>query len=242
MILVKPPCVYNLTMPWTSSELEQLSPILQQILLDLPDWPSAHILVLCSGRGETTFWLADHLPGAQFTGLELDRGCLEAAILQSGRRETERIHFYESEFSHVPFPDASFDAVVSESILHPTPAATRISHAEMARVLRPGGRLLLTDLLLSRPIPHLLRNELHAIGINYLSEASLDELRCWLGDAGLVDLFATDLTHLFQRIWRSRRAADIYLRGGIGYSLLFDDPAYCLGCGIHYVYLHGVKS
>jgi ubiquinone/menaquinone biosynthesis C-methylase UbiE len=228
-------------MSWTAAELEQLSPIFQQILDDLPHQPSAQVLMLCSGRGQITFWLAELLPTTSFTGLELDRGALEAARREVSQRNLERVEFYEAEFSQIPYPDASFDAIVSDFILFPTPSLTQIGQTEMARVLRPGGRLILTDVLLAMPIPHLLRNELHAIGMNYLCETSPEQMRDWIEAAGLIQTNEYDFTNLLQRIWRARRAADIYLRGSIGYSLLLDNPAYCLGCAIHYLYMSASK-
>jgi ubiquinone/menaquinone biosynthesis C-methylase UbiE len=54
------------------------------------------------------------------------------------------VDLHEGDAEHLPFPDASFDTVVSELALCsiPRPAA---AVAEMARVLRPGGSLLLLD-------------------------------------------------------------------------------------------------
>ena len=52
----------------------------------------------------------------------------------------------------LPFPDASVDAVVSNGVLNLSTRKSR-ALAEMHRVLRPGGRVALADLLLAEALP-----------------------------------------------------------------------------------------
>jgi ubiquinone/menaquinone biosynthesis C-methylase UbiE len=55
--------------------------------------------------------------------------------------------FHEGSSDHLPFPDASFDVVFSTLMLHHLPASMQLATvAEVRRVLRPGGRIIIVDM------------------------------------------------------------------------------------------------
>jgi arsenite methyltransferase len=72
------------------------------------------------------------------------------ATLENGRREgvTDRIEVVTGDMRDLPFPDASFDVVLSMNAIHNLYAATDRKKAicEIARVLKPGGRVLIVDI------------------------------------------------------------------------------------------------
>lgn len=96
---------------------------------------------------------------------------------------------------HLPLPDASFDAVICSEVLDHTPEPERAIH-EMARVLVPGGKLLMTvpngeaerfwDGL--RDAGRRLRRRPPAEDEYYETFLSLDDVRRWVGEAGLTIL------------------------------------------------------
>lgn len=93
------------------------------------------ILDIGCGAGQTLL-ASDLAPGVQAAGLDID---LEALLL--GRELTQRVGFVAGQAEHLPFPDASFDLVLSRVTLPLTylPAAV----AEIGRVTAPGGDLWL---------------------------------------------------------------------------------------------------
>jgi ubiquinone/menaquinone biosynthesis C-methylase UbiE len=93
------------------------------------------ILDIGCGAGQT-FIASDLVPGVQAAGLDVD---FEALLL--GRELTQRVGFTAGQAEHLPFPDASFDLVLSRVTLPLTyvPAAVR----EIGRVTAPGGDLWL---------------------------------------------------------------------------------------------------
>jgi len=103
--------------------------------------PGARVLDIACGTGNATIPLARR--GARVTGLDMMPHLLEEARARAAR-EALRICFDEGFAETLPYPDGSFDVVVSMfGIMFSPFPATVVS--EMARVLRPGGRLALAN-------------------------------------------------------------------------------------------------
>ena len=118
------------------------------------------------------------------------------------------VNFQKAEISRIPLPDESFDALVSEFIVFPTPAPTQIGQPEMARVLKPGGRMVITDVIVTQPVSPEIRQELNAIGLDYLCEGTTDDFRTWMLAAGLTGIEVLDLTPVVKAVWEQRRRQD----------------------------------
>ena len=100
--------------------------------------------VLDAGCGDGALACAMASRGAVVTGIDADPAMLAAA---RARAETTRVRvtFLPGRIERLPIPDASFDVVVAVTVLcFVADAATAVR--EMARVLRPGGRLVLGEL------------------------------------------------------------------------------------------------
>ena len=103
--------------------------------------PGARVLDIACGTGNVTIPLARR--GARAAGLDMMPHLLEEARARAAR-EGLPIRFDEGFAETLPYPDGSFDVVVSMfGIMFSPLPATVVS--EMARVLRPGGRLALAN-------------------------------------------------------------------------------------------------
>lgn len=104
----------------------------------------ARVLDVASGRGTTALLLADaydvRVDGVDYSAANtaLAQGAAQAAGL------AEKARFTSGDAEQLPCPDGVFDAVVCECALCTFPDKAKAA-AEFARVLRPGGRLGLTD-------------------------------------------------------------------------------------------------
>lgn len=229
-------------MKWNRREIEQLLPILEQVGSDLGPVDGKEILVLCSSTGEVAFWLGEMMEQGKVTGVELDRESLEIAQRTAHEMGLERVVVFQpAEKKHIPVPDSSFDGLVSEFIVYPTSTPTEIGQAEMARVLRPGGKMILTDVIVVKPLPPEVRQVLQAIGLDYLCEGTQADFQSWMADAGLINIEVSDLTPIVRKVWENRRASDLSVGHQSGYSRLLDDRVLGLGKAIFYIYVRGEK-
>lgn len=165
-------------MKWSRVEIEKLSPILEKVQVDLAPLEGKSILVLCSAAGDVALWLGEGMKYGQVVGLELSEELLGTARRSAKEKGLESIvEFRKAEKERIPLPDEMFDALVSEFIIFPTPVPTEIEQPEMARVLKPGGKMVLTDVIVTKLVPQELQAELQVIGIDYLCEGTQDDFR-----------------------------------------------------------------
>jgi tocopherol O-methyltransferase len=114
--------------------------------------PGERVLDAGCGVGGSSLWLATER-SARVVGITLAARQVAMARSHAARRGlTDRVHFDVADFTATPFPDASFDIVWAvESLCHaPRKAAF---YQEAARLLRPGGRVVVADFIrAARPL------------------------------------------------------------------------------------------
>jgi SAM-dependent methyltransferase len=229
-------------MKWSRNEINHLLPILEQVSSDIAPVDGKEILVLCSATGEVAFWLGEMMEQGHVVGLELDLDTLDIARRSAHEMGLDQVvEFIAAEKDRIPLPDSSYDALVSEFIVYPTSTPTQIGQLEMARVIKPGGKLVLTDVILTSPLSPRIRQELTTIGLDYLCDGTPDDFRSWMAEAGLTNIEVRDLTSIVRQVWEERSAADLAVSHENGYSLFLDDPHIGLGKTIFYLYVRGEK-
>lgn len=128
---------------WRSSPLGLITDALEQkLLFELPGSVAGKTLLdVGCGDGALAAELARH--GAIVTGLDAN-----PAMIAAARRRTERegnqLRLVEARAEELPFDDATFDCVLAVTML--CFQDTKRAVAEMARVLKPGGRLVIGEL------------------------------------------------------------------------------------------------
>jgi ubiquinone/menaquinone biosynthesis C-methylase UbiE len=99
-----------------------------------------HILDLGCGKGTTAIYLARKY-GCSVTGIDLSEELVSEAVSLARRaRVRHRTHFQVGDAHSLPFPDETFDAVVSQAVLVLVKDKSQVIR-EALRVTRPGGRL-----------------------------------------------------------------------------------------------------
>jgi len=153
------------------------------------------VLDLGSGGGFDCF-LAGPKVGAsgRVIGVDMTPEMLTKARANlAGYREQsglDNVEFRLGEIEHLPVADASVDVVISNCVINLSPDKRRVWR-EIARVLKPGGRVAVSDLALLKPLPAGVREDLDAL-VGCIAGADLvDDVRAAALDAGLTDLKLT---------------------------------------------------
>jgi arsenite methyltransferase len=111
--------------------------------------PGERVLDLGSGSGMDVFAAAMQVaPGGFVTGVDITP---EQLAKSERLRGDEHVSFRHARIEELPFEDGSFDAVISNGVVNLSIDKRRV-FAEAARVLRPGGRLGLADIVTERQI------------------------------------------------------------------------------------------
>jgi len=128
----------------------------RETLLDLVPWTGREqVLDVGCGRGLMLVGAARRLTTGKATGVDIWQaedlsGNRPEATLENARREgvADRVAVETADMRKLPFPDGSFDVVVSNAAIHNLYAAPDRAQAieQIARVLKPGGRVVIDDI------------------------------------------------------------------------------------------------
>lgn len=102
----------------------------------------------------------------------------------------DNVEFRLGEIEHLPLADASVDVVISNCVLNLSPDKPQVWR-EVGRVLKPGGRVAISDLALLKPLPEEIKNMVESLIGCVAGAVLVDETRALAEAAGLVEIQLT---------------------------------------------------
>lgn len=146
------------------------------------------VLDLGSGAGFDCFLAARAVgPGGWVIGVDMTHEMLAKARANAAQLGVANVEFRLGEIEHLPLADASVDVIISNCVLNLSPDKRQVLR-EAFRVLKPGGRVAVSDMVMLSPLPDDLARDAALYAGCIAGAASRDDLLAWLAEAGFVEV------------------------------------------------------
>ena len=146
------------------------------------------VLDLGSGAGADVFISARRVgPSGKAIGLDMTDEMLELARANAASAGVSNVEFLKGYLEDIPLPDGSVDVVISNCVINLAADKRRVL-AEAARVLRPGGRFAVSDVIADPDMDAATRADMAAFTGCIAGALTEEDFRAALTAAGLTDI------------------------------------------------------
>jgi arsenite methyltransferase len=173
--------------------------------------PGETVLDLGSGAGFDCFLASRSVgPTGHVIGVDMTPEMLAKARANAAKTNTTNVEFRLGLIEQLPVADNSIDAIISNCVINLSPDKPQVFR-EAFRVLKPGGRLAVADIVRTAELPAELASDLAALCGCVAGAASVDEIERMLRVAGFeqIQVRPKDTSREFIRTWTpGHNAAD----------------------------------
>lgn len=175
--------------------------------------PGETVLDLGAGGGFDCFLAAAEVgPEGHVIGVDMTPDMLSKARGNAARGGFGNVELRLGEIEHLPVADGTVDVIISNCVINLSPNKPQVFR-EAFRVLKPGGRLAIADVVASADLPAEMRDDPYLHSACVAGASLIDELDAMLTAAGFVDVAIApkDASKDFIRDWAPGRGVEDYV-------------------------------
>jgi SAM-dependent methyltransferase len=153
--------------------------------------PGQTVLDLGSGGGIDCFLAAKKVgPAGKVIGVDMTASMIERARANKKQLGAENVEFRLGEIEHLPVADNTVDVIISNCVINLSPDKPQVFR-EAFRVLKPGGKLAVSDIVTDGPLPEAVKSSLSAWAGCVAGALDVNEYIAGIGAAGFTKVELT---------------------------------------------------
>jgi SAM-dependent methyltransferase len=175
--------------------------------------PGEVVVDLGAGGGFDCFLAAHEVgPGGRVIGVDMTPDMLSKARANALKGRFENVEFRLGEIEHLPVADASADVIISNCVINLSPDKPQVFR-DAFRVLRPGGRLAISDVVATVELPEHMRNDAGLIAGCMGNASLIEDLETMMREAGFaqIRIQPKDESKAFIKDWAPRHNVTDYV-------------------------------
>jgi arsenite methyltransferase len=146
------------------------------------------VLDLGSGAGFDCFLAANNVGNSgSVIGVDMTPEMIEKARQHAETNGSSNVEFRLGEIEHLPAADNSIDVIMSNCVINLSPEKSAVFN-EAFRVLKPGGRLAISDIVATKPLPPQVRHNLSLVTGCVGGAECIEDVEQMLWEAGFIDV------------------------------------------------------
>lgn len=175
--------------------------------------PGEVVVDLGSGGGFDCFLAAREVGDeGRVIGVDMTPDMLSKARANAARGKYANVEFRLGEIEYLPLADSSADVIISNCVINLSPDKPQVFR-DALRVLKPGGRLAVSDVVATVELPDEMRNDPQLVSGCMGNASLIEDLETMMRDAGFVDvrIASKDASREFIRDWAPGRGVEDYV-------------------------------
>ena len=150
--------------------------------------PGETVVDLGAGGGFDCFLAAKQVgENGQVIGVDMTPDMLTKARMNAEKMGSKNVEFRLGEIEHLPVADNSVDIIMSNCVINLSPDKSSV-YRDALRVLKPGGRLAIADIVATAPLPAKIQQDLALVAACVGGAATIDDTEEMLKEAGFVEI------------------------------------------------------
>lgn len=174
--------------------------------------PGETVVDLGSGGGFDCFLAAKEVgETGHVIGVDMTPEMISKARKNAEKIKTSNVEFRLGEIEHLPIADNMADIIISNCVINLSPDKLSVYH-DAFRALKPGGRLMISDILTTAPLPDDIRNDLALVSACIGGASTIENTKELLEEAGFesIEITPKDDSRKLIKEWNSGKSATAF--------------------------------